>query len=570
MNEESGSDQDPRTAGSSASEGKPNVVPQQLPTSLPAEAPPATEGALPRSRKKAPPWHKRTTVSAYKRDLEEDIARSPGRDEIDNKESQLPAGEKVHLGAIVLTELFTPSTISRLRQSVSSKPWLDFHRVPEVLDEISKNRKGTNGSRYRNLGMVRQVDSFLIGHGYRDPNLPDSIVAVILSLHYTSRSATTLVATFILDDPIGDLSDIFSTEYTTQLTNPKINIAGPFGKIRAKIPWARPRKISGVSEWWDPHSHKKHAVQDRIDELNAMCAKWISAEFPGRFSRERSGERPSVNVVLTTSESLLDPELKWTRALPSARWYAPWRSVQADAWSFESELLDKVHAIATSRRSDAVRKHASGDPNDTWYRIQEFHDEFCSLIAYRGVKFLLDLYLKEIANLRDRSNVPKIKMRRPVGQAIKLDKFIVGDGLDLASIAPELIDLTTDPRGFLPAISPLVMDLAQQTGLPDGHEVPKVPEYLTKSIEGQARQVDRDASVITKSIGTSAQLQQAISGTRTQRWAIILTIFALFVAFASLLVAWLTLRNPPAAPAVVTAVVNTTAQSGTLFLPVEF
>jgi hypothetical protein len=98
----------------------------------------------PKSRKPHQPyWWRRPSLQALKRDEEE--SRRGDMDEWDargNELTRLPDGESVHVGGLVLAEVFTPSTVSRLYETLRKWPGDNNHRRADWVADLDRCRSG--------------------------------------------------------------------------------------------------------------------------------------------------------------------------------------------------------------------------------------------------------------------------------------------------------------------------------------------------------------------------------------------------------------------------------------------
>ena len=132
-------------------------------------------------------WHQRPTIRTLKRRAIEERGFSESWDRRDNDATRLPATEAVHLGAFVLTEAFTPSSVSGLYKALEELPIDRPDLKQEWLTELTRSRRGRSGG-WRNLGHVRRPGSIIMGDGFTDAALPESIEAVWLHLSYTGST----------------------------------------------------------------------------------------------------------------------------------------------------------------------------------------------------------------------------------------------------------------------------------------------------------------------------------------------------------------------------------------------
>jgi hypothetical protein len=192
---------------------------------------------------KRPRWHQRPTIRTLRRRAVEERRFTERWDRRDNEETRLPTTEAVHLGGLVLTEAFTPSSVSGLYRSLEELPIDRPDLKREWLTELTRSRRGETGG-WRNLGAVRRPGSFLMGDGFTDAALPEGVDAVWLHLSYITPSLALLVATFTITEEAGDLSGLLRKDFRTIHRDVHVGVLGRGAALRQKCPWARPARYS--------------------------------------------------------------------------------------------------------------------------------------------------------------------------------------------------------------------------------------------------------------------------------------------------------------------------------------
>src|SRR5262249_9478635 len=117
-------------------------------------------------------WFQRSTVRSLKKRAEQyesDITRKG--EERSNEQTRLPASEEIHLGGLVLTEAFTPSTVSALYRVIEGWPTNNPKQKQEWLEELASSRAGQRRG-WQNLGVVRPPGAFGMGDETIDTQLP--------------------------------------------------------------------------------------------------------------------------------------------------------------------------------------------------------------------------------------------------------------------------------------------------------------------------------------------------------------------------------------------------------------
>jgi hypothetical protein len=149
---------------------------------------------------------------------------------------------------------------------------------------------------------------------------------------------------------------------------------------------------------------------------------------------------------------------------------------------------------------------------------------------------LLSVYGDGLGDLRDRAG-GRPMLRRPVQEAKKLDQYLIGDGLDSATITADIRLLTDDLKQFRWGVPEYTEDLEGYS--PDLREKQELREFvpvLCSWLRNQANRLSEDTATTTGNIRASAELRQAIANTRLQRPTLLLSLAAAVIAVISLLI----------------------------------
>lgn len=458
-------------------------------------------------------------------------------DRRDNDEMRLPENESVHIGGLVLTEAFTPSTVSGLYRALEQIP---STRTKEWLDALTKSRQGGGGG-WLNLGVARAPGEFVLGNGFHDSQLPKGIQAVWLHLNLVTPSITVVTATFTIDEEFGDFSSILRNDYESSLGPPEITIFGRAAKWQSRIPWARPKAYQAWQKIRHPEAKKSAACQQLVRNLEEACRTWFAEKFPGRFARSAPNTRPTIRILLTHNHGpFLDRKAKWFRPVGLDQPFDSWRSTENGGWTvkFRSCWQGDGEQVVTfaARRKDLVKDTNRGEENTSnWYITQRFPEEFESLIVHHSVTSLLILYGNILGDLRDRPTT-RFRVRRPVREARELDRYLVGDGLDAATITEEVGTPARVPTffglnhvRFTENLDHLQANIRKQRAQRD------LSTLLRAGLEKLATRLTRETSKTISNIRASAELRQAIANTRLQRFVLLLTVVATVIALIGLM-----------------------------------
>lgn len=483
--------------------------------------------------------------------LRKDLELSGLRKEADarsNRETRLPEDESVQLGGVTLVEAFTPSTVFRLKKTLRKWP-----RQPERFNEtlaadLERGRSTTAAGGWKNLGTVRRPGQFIMGDGHHDDSLPSGVEAVWLSLRYLMPSVALVCATFTFADDVADLSDLLRTDFETETEKTRIVVHGSFGRLRALIPWSRPKRFSTSAPVWTADGAKQRAVERRIRQREAECARWFFAKFEGRFAEADPKARPSIRLIFT-EKALPFSEGRRTWLEPAGLAWTPfvYRCTDVPGWALKTSPWptkdDRYAWTVAARRSDVGREGASdATGRSNWSLAQRFKMTQESLAAGYALAALLDIYADRLAILRDAAG-GRHPGHRPVRDARNLDRYLLTDGLDAATITADIAALTEDLTRYrrnMPEYTEDQGDRHKEGNKPQPREL--VPS-LCESLRGRAARLAADTANTDGNLRASAELRQAIANTRLQRVVVGFTIFAVVVAVLSVVVAVLGLIN---------------------------
>lgn len=341
-------------------------------------------------------------------------------DERENSESRLPEDESVHLAGLVLTEVFTPSTVGSLHAALERLPASGWKLAGDWRGRLERSRT-TGETGWQSLGVVRRSGEgiFFDGEG-RTAQLPQGISAVWLSLHYEMPSVAVLTATFCLDEGAGDLSALLRRDYTTRYSEVRLSVKGPLGAMRARVPWARPASYRISYSKSGPSEEKRLACLDEIEGHEAKCDHWFRLCFPGRFASADLRQRPRLRLFLTGHTPPLSSDSLALKSVDLDKPYTAWRSADPlSGWALTDRNRRRgddnrrfVLQVA-ARRCDVAREQDGKPLDSNWYLVQRFATYQSSLASKYSLWALLHLYGERLAVLRDQAGRRRAR-RRPV------------------------------------------------------------------------------------------------------------------------------------------------------------
>lgn len=526
-------------------------------------------------REKRTWWFQRPSMRTLKAQAKDRAAEfRKDSDRRDNDETRLPPTESVHLGGLVLVEAFTPSTTSGLDQAVKSLLIRSESRE-NLLASITRSRRG-GSSGLHNFSVFRPGVG-IAEKGYRrDPELPAGVDAVWLQFNCTVPSLTMVVATFALSEEAGELSSLMRQDYQSKIEGLKVRVFGKFAWLRQRVPWARPRFHGPTYSLSMAIQEKSRACADVIRRHQEACSHWFFDRFPGRFSQADSGDRPVMRLLFTTEQVPFTKKAKWLQPVALERSFNLWRSSEADfgGWFLSLDRWpynDGRRYVATvaARRTDVENNPiGSQDGATNWGLTYRFGGFQSPLAARYAVRALLAIYSEELGNLRDDAGI-KSKTRRTVREAKAIDRYLIGDGLDAATVASDIVALTEDPTLFCWEVPEYVECLDEYRSIrPPSNSVAKparlldriknfklhqedtqneaneieLAKVLCEGLREQATRLVNDTEATIGNIRASTELRQAIANTKLQRIILVMSIIAILVSIIATAVAIITLK----------------------------
>lgn len=486
-------------------------------------------------------WRARKPIRSLRREVSAPHKVWADWDTRENERSRLPESEQVHFAGVVLIEVFPPSRVAALRSALMDFP-AERKKMDEWAELLSKGRSVAGHGGWVNLGCVRRPGEFVLGEGPGDPDVPEGVDAIWAYLMFLTPSLTVVVATFTFADEAGDLSGLLRADYHAEATDVQIRAHGKLGLIRARIPWARPARHGWSFSLRRAGDQKHLACMGRMTEHETACSAWLAARFPGRFSIEAFADRPKIRILLTKEDIPFADRRPWLAPVGLGFASDVWRSSEDKGWalSFYSwPRRERFTATAAARRRD-VADTSPGKPTEdadsSWYLTQEFADVQSSLVARWAVSCLLSVYADRLADFRDQTSRSQ-RWSRPVARARELDRYLIGDGLDAATVVSDVMLVTENLARFRFDVPEYCEDVS---GYPSGSARSQEPgdlvQLLRDGLRVSAQQLERDTAVTTANVRASAELRQAVANTRLQRSILVLTTLAVLIAVVSLIV----------------------------------
>jgi hypothetical protein len=497
-----------------------------------------------------PRWRDRPTIRALGQDVRCTEAASDRRD---NEASRLPDGEGVHLGGLVLAEVYPPSTTSALYRALENLAATPSEKE-KWTTRLGEGRSAAGTYGWQDLGVIRRSDRPGLLDVHIDRELPHGIDEVRPRLYFPTPSLTLMVATFTLTDQAGDLSEILRADYQGEI-HIDIRALGRFGRARSHIPWSRPARHDTSWTVGRATDQRRLACEARITTYEAACWTWLASKFPGRFSAWKLADRPAMRLLLTKNTAPFEDSAKWLAPAGIAFGTGVWRpagmAFGPDTWlppdphgwflQLADWPRDRRFTATAARSLGTAEARQQGGTNPLRYLPQQFAGGHSSLAARWAMTCLLSVYADKLAQLRDDAGRHR-PGSRPVRQGRDLDDYLIRDGLDASTVASDLGDFTKDLAEFRTGVPEYTEYLDSLPARVRAKNQPRelVP-WLREVLQDQVERLARDTAATTGNVGASAELRQAVANTKLQRVMICLTVLAVAIAVIGVVVAVISL-----------------------------
>ena len=497
---------------------------------------------------RTPRWRDRPSIRTLAQEARRVWVDSDRRD---NEASRLPDDEEVHLGGLVLVEVYPPSTSFALYRALE-----DLAATPDEKEKwttrLGEGRSAAGTYGWQDLGVIRRSDRPGLFDVHIDRELPHGIDEVRPRLYFPTPSLTLTVATFTLTDQAGDLSELLRSDYQGEI-HIDILALGRFGSARSHIPWSRPARHDESGTLGTATDQRRLACEARIKTHEAACWTWMASKFPGRFSTWKLADRPAVRLLLTKNAVPFEDSAKWL--VPAGMAFGPdvwrpaglafgpdiWLPPDPHGWSLQlaNWPRDRRFTATAARSLETAEARQQGGADPLRYLPYQFAGSHSPLVARWAMTCLVSVYADKVAQLRDDAG----RLRpgsRPVRQGRDLDDYLIRDGLDASTVVSDLGAFTKDLADFrtgVPEYTGYLVPAAAQARNPPRELVPWLRELLRDQVERLAR----DTAATTSNVRASAELRQAVANTKLQRVMVCLTIAATAIAVIGVVVAIISL-----------------------------
>jgi hypothetical protein len=466
------------------------------------------------------------------------------QDPADNQNTRIPEGEEVHVPAIWLTELYTPTTLAGLLDGLP--PFLakaqDMGHDREDLVEWVRAARRRGGGAWQTLPYVFPPDSNRFWPDRIVDTLPDGIAFARPGIYTLTSTVTAVTTMFLLDEAHSRvLGSIVNQDrsFRTRLL--------PHGGVAFS----------------DVRQQKQEAADAWRAQLRDDAARWLAARLPGSFHRLAPGQLPTVELLLTEQQRPWEEPAGqqrgrgWTELLDLEGFDGYWQCADP-SWlrlrerRFHGRRPGQRHILTLAGLRPEFLETLPPPPTGTGQLDQAVQhlDFYVVALANRwaltSLLLELDEQLAATQDLAERSGGG-----RSPRALTQIQQQLLRTGMDSQIVAADIVRYAQDEaarrRDILDFHEVLPSALARR-------EIPRasLADTIRQGQINQGNRVTQAEVGLRELLNTSAQLTAAAENLRLQRRVLLLTVVSLIVAAVAAAAAVIALRmssnTPPATP----------------------
>jgi hypothetical protein len=451
-----------------------------------------------------------------------DRAYQQARDEEQNKKSQIPSELNLRCPIIWGVELYGPLEIEALYAGIEKLEWSRIgarHGEPDAVERIREQRASGAGG-WMNVGPVLpEGKASTFGLTENRALLPEEVESLLVRVFQVTPSLTAVFIGF-------RLTGARTERYEREVNQDRSTIYRPVN---------RPKAIT----WVEPSHQKKEAVSDARRGLRSMVGDWFAKNLPGYFcgSTPRS-QFPTLELLVAQGSIWLDDLANWShwrRLLIDSVPYELWSSDDVPGLQLtferhhdESQGLHLIAGLdATRFPEDKLQGIGSSKPGAyAWYCDQVLD----GILVHSATVEYLSQQRRDLNLTRDRMKRVRSGWRhlsRTLGQISGFFDRTLGSSV----VARELEKLSDDAGWYRHDCGGFTAPTWDDKG------VVVLDETLRKRVAYQSSQFASEESSLREHFEQFSTILGVRESLRATRRMELLTVFALAVGLASLIVA---------------------------------
>lgn len=506
-----------------------------LPTSAPEDSPPE-----PRPAKESPQrkWLRNLRWQAHC--LLPNLIPDPyGTDreyesEHDRKENErirVPLELELRVNMIWGVELYGPAEVEGLYSGLEKLGWKGvaaWNEKDSVLRWV-RGRRSFGAGAWLNVGCVlgkERRGNALLAHNFA--TLPPGVESLMVRVYQITSSLTAMLVGFQLDESL-------TQRYETALNRDRTTYRRRSSRSRRSI------------QFIGPENQKRQAIEAARRDLRSMVGNWFGQHIPGFFSGlNRSEMFPTMELLTSLSGSIFhEPDHSPRNGFPGWRWVlanvspheawtckdSPGLQLSMDRFREEEEGLHILAALDVAAYPEEKMKHYGGKSLNAFLHV--CHETLHGFLIHASTFEYLKEQSRDINVTRE-----NLKKARSGRDSVKRSLHEISQFFDRTlgspAIARELARKSKDAAWYNYDCPPFTAP-----GWRNGDKPRELTEEIRGSINYLAnRLIEEEVSIREhfEQVSAILSVRESIKVQRRMEW---LTVLALFVAFASLMVALL-------------------------------
>jgi hypothetical protein len=510
---------------------QPNLLSKNDPTNSPSGLPPS-KGFSKRKWSRQLHWQAHWLLpnlipGPYRSDR--DYEREHDRKQ--NERIRVPLELDLRVNVIWGVELYGSAEVEGLYSGLEKLGWKGvgaWNEKDSVLRWV-RERRSFGAEAWLNVGSVlgkeRRSNTSLI-HNFA--TLPPGVESLMVRVHQITSSLTAMVVGFELDESLAQ-------RYATELNRDRTTYRRRSFRSR--------RSIESIG----PENQKREAIEVARRDLRRMVGNWFGQHIPGFFSGLNRRERfPTMELLTSQSGPIFhEPEHSPNNGFPNWRWalanvsrhetwtYKDLPGLQLSMGGFraEEEGLHVLTALDVAAfPEERVKFYGGKTMNAVLYVC---HEELQGILIHASTLEYLKEQLRDINVTRE--NLKKARSgRRSVKRSLHEISQFFDRTLGSPAVARELARKSKD-MGWYNHDCPSFTT----PGWRDGDKPRELPEEIRGGVNYLANRLTEEEVSIREhfeQVSAVLSVRESIKAQRRMEW---LTVLALVVAFASLMVAFL-------------------------------
>lgn len=444
-----------------------------------------------------------------------------------NERSRLPDDESVEVPAVWVIELYTPSTVDKLREGINKLGWNSrkrMHSEQSVIEWIDEKREKRRFG-WMPLGLVITPDNTNFMPD-RTASLPPGVRAAFPTLIHLTPSVTALVIPFQFEDDAAASLEVplradFKMDIRRHMRFPsRLWRAAQYiltGRLHPSPFWRETGR--------PPSEVRRESVSHCLQKLEDKCTKWVEENLPGTFASLPGSKFPTAALLITEKTKPMSKEARNIEAFSGLAISRNSRTWESNEWPGVRLFLEGNRLAFACLRRDAVPDKSSyDDPNSNFTITQSADRDVQGLLLRWSATCLLNGYKETMSTLRDR--VARDDSYQPVKNLKELRSLIRKSFYDIGIAGQDILEFT---ESNLYDFKVLEMNSVGK----EGEEAQGLVTSLRSTQAEDVQRVQREADLLKSMLSVSNDLTQTISNLRLQRSILLLTVISVGIALWS-------------------------------------